>query len=487
MQRPDHQRHSSPSDPVAGLARMTRRTLLTAGTAGMLGVSLAGLSRTRRATAAEGAPASHGGTALHAPPVRPGKAKSVIFLYQFGGPSHIDTFDPKPDAPDGIRGEFGTIPTSLPGVRFGEHTPKLAKWAHRMAIVRSMHHDMKNHNPATYYNLTGRRPPLDDIRLRDTPELFPAYGSVVSRFRPAPEGIPGFVALPHVIRDGVPSPGQHGSFLGRTNDPFLITNDPNLPSFQLPELALPADTPLTRLEERKRLLGVVDRSAGMLEWSGAAKGLEDYHRRALAMLRSPVVRNAFDLTKEPAKLRDAYGRNTYGQSCLLARRLVEAGVTFVNVYFSSNIGNATSGGWDTHGENFKGLKNRLLPATELTVPTFLADLDARGLLDTTMVVWMGEFGRSPKVANTERFGMNGRDHWPQCYSMWMAGAGVVAGSVYGASDKIGGYPAKDPVTPDNIAATIYEVLGIPHETEMADLFARPLPIAAKGPIRAIMS
>jgi hypothetical protein len=456
-------------------AGLTRRRLLTAGSLGFFGINLPRFLQVSQARAND-APV------VSAPRAR---AKSCIFLYQFGGPSHLDTFDPKPDAPDGIRGEFAAIPTTVAGLRFGEHLPRMARLAHKLALVRSVHHTMRNHNPATYYNLTGHAPPIDDIRLRDSPELYPAFGSVVSRFLPEKEGLPTFAALPCVMSDGVVSPGQHASFLGRGYDPFLVREDPAAADFRLPELSLPADTPLERLDDRRRLLELIDRQAALNEKSAAARGQDTYNRRAFAMLAGAAVRKAFDLSAEPAKLRDRYGRTTYGQSCLLARRLVEAGVTFVNVYFAPNIGNAERGGWDTHGNNFKGLKNRLLPMTDQTVPTLLEDLESRGLLDETLVVWLGEFGRSPRVTNTPRFGPDGRDHWPDCYSMWFAGGGTRGGSTFGASDKIGAYPASDAVKPDDIAATIFAAMGIAPESEVRDLFDRPLSIAAGKPIEAI--
>ena len=205
------------------------------------------------------------------------------------------------------------------------------------------------------------------------------------------------------------------------------------------------------------------------------------------MLSSPKVKQAFDLSAEPERLRDDYGRTTYGQSCLLARRLVEAGVRFVTVYYSQSIGGGGNGGWDTHGDNFNQLKDRLLPTTDRAVPTLIRDLQARGLLDETLVVWMGEFGRSPKVTNTKQFGPNGRDHWPNCYTVLFAGGGTVPGAVFGSSDRIGAYPSTDPVTPDDIAATMFWALGIDPATEVTDTLGRPLPIAAGKPVSAIFS
>jgi hypothetical protein len=411
-----------------------------------------------------------------------GPAKHVIFLYQFGGPSHIDTFDTKPDAPAEIRGEFKTIPTSVPGLRFSEHIPRLARLAEKFALVRSLHHNMKNHNTATYYQLTGHVPPIDDIRLRDSPELYPAYGSVAGRFLPPKEGLPSFVALPYVMADGVVSPGQHASFLGRAYDPLLVKQDPSEPNFKLPELSLPADTPLERIEDRRKLLELVDQQAGLLDWCATARGIDTYHQRAFAMLASPAVKKAFDIASEPAKVRDRYGRTAYGQSCLLARRLVQAGVTFVNVYFSSNIGGAGSGGWDTHQTNFSELKNRLLPATEQTLPTLLEDLEAHGLLKDTLVIWTGDFGRAPKLGDRTP---DGRGHWPGCFTTLLAGGGIRGGAVYGSSDKIGAFPKDHPTLPDDMAATVFHALGVPPTAEVHDLFRRPLPIALGKPITSL--
>ena len=295
---------------------------------------------------------------------------------------------------------------------------------------------MKNHNSASYYALTGHAPPSDDIRLRDTLELFPAYGSVVDRLLPSGDEMPSFVAYPYVMRDGEITPGQHASFLGKGHDPLLITEDPNRTSFGLPELSLPKNLSVDRLHDRREIQQLIDRQSRLLDYSAEARGLDSYYKRALAMLDSSRVRQAFDLSSEPNDVRDRYGRTTYGQSCLLARRLVESGVKFVNVYFSNTIGGQsnTSGGWDTHGFNnthmFPIIEQFHLPLTDQTLPTLLIDLDERGLLDSTLVVWMGEFGRTPKINENIS-----RDHWPGCYTVLLAGGGVRRGFVYGASDK----------------------------------------------------
>ncbi len=449
--------------------RLSRRNLLRVGAAGFAGLNLPTLLR-----AAEGSSL-------------PARAKHIIFLHQYGGPSHIDTFDMKPKAPEAIRGIFQPVASDVPGMTVTEHLPRMAQIMGKFAQVRSVHHTMKNHNSAGYYSLTGHAPPIDDQRLRDTLELYPAYGSTVAKLRPVDDpAIPTFVSFPHVIRDGSVTPGQHASFLGKTFDPFYVGQDPNRKDFRLPELSLPASMPMERLDDRRGLLRTIDEQADLLSTSPTAQGIDAFYDRALTMLASPKVKRAFDLSAEDPKLRDDYGRTTYGQSCLLARRLVESGVRFVTVYFSATIGNGNGGGgWDTHNNNFNDLKKRLLPMTDQTVPTLMADLEARGLLDETLVVWMGEFGRTPKIGNNPSFDRDGRDHWPQCYTMLFAGAGIRGGAVYGASDRLGAYPSLDPVRPDDIAATMFWALGVDPTTEVYDTLGRPLPIAAGKPITSL--
>jgi hypothetical protein len=410
------------------------------------------------------------------------RAKSVIFLHQWGGPSHHDTFDMKPNAVDAIRGEYKPIPTSAPGIQVCEHLPGMARVMDRVCLVRTLHHDMKNHNSAGYWSLSGYAPPTDDQRLRDSLDLFPAYGSIVDYLAPAKNGMPTFVSYPHIIRDGSITPGQHASFLGKKHDPFFFAKDPNSPDFRLPELTLPANLSPERLANRREALKLIDKQAELLEFSATARGIDAQYERAIALLTSPQVKKAFDLASEPEAVRAKYGRTTYGQGCLLARRLVEAGARFVNVYFAETIGgqSITSGGWDTHGFNSKPmypiLKQYLLPMTNQTLPTLIEDLDERGLLKETLVIWMGEFGRSPRI-NKEA----GRDHWPQCYTAVLAGGGVKGGFVYGASDKNGAYPASDPVRPDDLAATMFHLLGLDPHTEIRSALNQPLPIA-KGSV-----
>ena len=307
-----------------------RRTLLRVGSAGLLGLAAPPFA------AASGK--------------RKAKCKAVIFLHQWGGPGQHETFDPKPDAPKEVRGSFKAIATKVPGLRVGELLPRTAEVADTFCLVRCVQHAMKNHNSAGYYSLTGFAPATDDQRLRDSVELFPAYGSVVDRFAPAPKGIPTFVSYPHVISDGSVTPGQHASFLGKVHNPFFFKRDPNAGDFTLPELSLPASVSPERLASRKDLLKIIDDQSGLLESSAVAKGMDESYQKAVSMLTSKEFKKAFDLGAEKPEVRDRYGRTTYGQGCLLARRLVEAGAKFVNVYFSESIG-GTRGGWDTHGFN----------------------------------------------------------------------------------------------------------------------------------------
>ncbi len=291
-----------------------------------------------------------------------------------------------------------------------------------------------------------------------------------------------------MISDGSITPGQHATFLGQVHDPFFINQDPNSADFRLPELSLPANLSMARLESRREVVNLIDRSAGMMALSARARGLEAHYQRALSLLTSPAFRQAFDLSREPAAVRERYGRTTYGQGCLLARRLVEAGVKFVTVYFAATIGgqSTVAGGWDTHGFNNKPmypvLNNYLVPITDQTLPTLLDDLDERGLLDNTLVLWMGEFGRSPRINN-----LAGRDHWPQCYTALLAGGGVKRGFVHGSSDRFGGYPATNPVRPEDLAATLYQLLGIDPHTEVRDALNRPLPISTGSVIDDVVA
>ena len=446
-----------------------RRKAIQIGGAGLLGITLPKLLQA-------------GGLPAHRP-----KAKSVIFLFQWGGPSQLDTFDMKPDAPDGIRSPYKSITTSVPGTQICELLPRISQLMHKVCLVRTMTHSMKNHASAGYYAISGHEPPSDDQRLRDSLQLFPAYGSVVDRLIPNENGAPTFVAYPHVIRDGSIVPGQHASFLGKKHDPLFFKEDPNDQKFALPELSLPAGISVDRIQRRRELQMLIDAQAKMMESSPAVRGFDNYYEKAMSMLTTDRVKRAFDLSSEDPVLRDAYGRTTYGQSCLLARRLVESGVKFVNVYYSNSIGGRKvgSGGWDTHGFDNTRMYNIIdkyqMPMTDQTLPTLLNDLDNRGLLDETLVVWVGEFGRTPKINDNVS-----RDHWPQCYTALLAGGGIRGGAVYGTSDEYAAYPVQNPVRPDDLAATMYHLLGIDPHTEVYDRADRPLPISSGEVIHDII-
>jgi hypothetical protein len=437
---------------------LDRRSVLRVGGAGMLGLTMPKLLR----------------AAERATSIKP-RAKSVIFLFQWGGPSQLDTFDMKPDAPETVRSPYRAISSSAPGIQVCELLPEMAQRMHQVTLIRTMTHNMKNHASAGYYALSGHEPPADDQRLRDSLDLYPAYGSVVDHLAPNVNGMPTSVAYPYVIRDGSIVPAQHASFLGKRHDPLLFLEDPNDRNFKLPELSLPNGLTIDRLHRRREMQKLVDQQTRLLEYSAAARGFDDYYERAISMLTSDNVRKAFDLSAEKESVRDRYGRTSYGQSCLLARRLVQSGVKFVTVYFSASIGGrrVNEGGWDTHGFDntrmYKIVDKYQLPITDQTLPTLLDDLEERGLLDETLVVWMGEFGRTPEINKNLS-----RDHWPQCYTTLLAGGGVKRGYVYGKSDERAKYPAENPVKPEDLAATIFHLLGIDPATEIYDRNNRPL-------------
>jgi hypothetical protein len=407
------------------------------------------------------------------------RAKSCIMLFQFGGASHIDTFDPKPEAPAEIAGEFKAIASNLPGVQFSEHLPKLAKLADKFTLVRSVHHRTSNHNTAAYYSLTGHQPLIDIVTANASAHDFPAYGSVVDRFAPSRGRVPTAVSLPTMIADGpFRTPGEFAGLLGKMHDPLFITQDPNSKNFDVEELTLPTELTFDRVDSRKELLAAVDAKSRLGDRRDAAlAGVDAYHERAFSLLTSPETKRAIELGREDDATRDRYGRTTYGQSILLARRLIEAGVRFVTVYYSPGIG-----GWDTHKDNFRTLRESRLPQTDQSVSALLEDLDSRGLLDETLVLWTGDFGRTPKINRDA-----GRDHWPQCYTVMMAGGGVRRGFVYGSSDASGAYPKDNPVRPDDLSATLFHLMGLDPATEMRDPLNRPMPISYGSVVQPIIA
>jgi uncharacterized protein (DUF1501 family) len=444
-------------------ASISRREWLQVGYAGLLGVGLPSLVGSQSSGA-------------EARPRTSREARSVIVVFLTGAPSHLDTFDPKPDAPPEVRGEFKTIATRVPGLRIGEHLPLLAARADRYALVRSLAHRDNNHLVATHHVLTGHPQPgafFDKVASRDD---WPCYSSALDHLRPRQDGVPHGVNLPTFLMEGpLTWPGQHAGFLGPRHDPWQITRDPSRPDFRVGGLRLAPGIEVSRLRDRRTLLEQVNRKQRLLADSAGGRRLSDQQELAFSVLTSGQVAGAFDLDREPAPMRQRYGRHPFGQSLLLARRLVEAGVSVVQ----ANMGRVQN--WDTHGDNFGRLKKQLLPPLDRGVAALLDDLEARGLLGQTLVVLLGEFGRTPRVINT------GRDHWAPCFFGLFAGAGVRGGQVIGRSDRIGAYPVTTPFTPDDLGATVYHALGIEAEAEVRDRQGRPAQLNRGKVIQALFT
>jgi hypothetical protein len=414
------------------------------------------------------------------------RARSVLLVFTGGGVSQLDTFDMKPDAPEEIRGEFRALPTRVPGTRLCEHLPRLARLADRYALVRSMSHDDVDHGSASYLALTGqfhlRRSSNPPVRPTD----FPTYGAILRRVRPT--GHFPYTAL-HLngplLTPREAGPGQFGGFLGRGNEP-LILGDVTDAATTMPGLEPQPDLPTVRLEARRSLLQSLDRQAAAWQNERTLLERDQLHRRAFEFLDSPRYRQAFDLTREPASLRARYGPNRSGQACLLARRLVEVGVPWVTVFWNHMIRGQDMTptpedeyGWDTHNDIFPSLKDHLLPRLDRSLSALLEDLEQRGLLETTLVVCMGEFGRAPRVALEPGFAGNipGRKHWAGAYTVLLAGAGVRGGRIVGASDRIAAYPSTAPHSPCDLAATMFAALGIDPASHYHDLADRPYAIS----------
>ena len=409
-----------------------------------------------------------------------GRAKACILIFNYGGPSHIETFDPKPDAPSEIRGEFKPASTSVPGVSISEHLPRLGKQAHRYAIVRSVTHRDNDHAIGAYLTLTGHHHPKNailGIEPPTTPLDMPSMGSVVSKLRPATRPVFPYVTLGELRHFGnFDSLGSNAGCLGKAFDSFNVPfNRPLNGTLDLRGVADVMGDVKGGLGGRRRLLDDMNRAAPALTAASEVRDLDNASRRAFDLLSSPATRDAFDLAKEPTKVRDGYGPIPFARNCLLARRLVEAGVPLVTLY---SFGNRD---WDTHGNNFKELKNALLPPTDRGVSALLDDLAMRGRLDDTLVVWMGDMGRTPRI-NKEA----GRDHWSFCYSVLLAGAGIRGGQVYGSSDRSASYPSTNPIGPADLAATIFHLLGIDPRTEITDQQGRPFVASSGMPLRALI-
>jgi hypothetical protein len=414
-------------------------------------------------------------------PTRRGNtADSCIYLFLWGGPPQHDTFDLKPDAPAEIRGEFKPIATKTPGVSFCEHLPGLAARSDRLAIVRSLSHGHANHLNATHQLLTGHPQPgafFDKVASRDD---YPNYASALQAIRPRADGLPSGVLLPTFLMEGpLTWPGQHAGFLGPKFDPWQIKQDPNRKDYRVEEVSLPDGFSVESLGRRRTLAD--EMSAALDAWTAEAERDAFAERRKLAysLLLSGRVSEAFDIRKESDAVRDRYGRHMFGQSLLLARRLVDAGVPIVQV----NMGRVQT--WDSHGDIFRRLKGDLLPPTDKGISALLDDLAASGRLDETLVVIAGEFGRAPKLTKQTPKAIPGRDHWPAVFSAAFAGAGVRGGTVIGSSDKIGAFPGSYPYGTGDFAATIYQALGIDPASELRDRLNRPIRLATGRPIEAL--
>lgn len=434
---------------------------------------------------------------------RPGRknAERCLLIFMDGGPSHIDLWDVKPKAPANIRGEFGVIQTSNPELPFSELLPGLSKHAHRFAVVRSVTHAINDHNAGSYYALTGRYPvESGQLVVNSGPENFPPVGAVLAKLRPSQGAMPDFLHIAEKqFNNGSDLPGQTAGFLGAAYDPF-VTGDPSLPGYSPPGFAPLAQSSQSRLQQRHELMQRISTTHAVD--TTAMQRMSLFQQQAVDLLASPAVRTAFDLSREPASTRMKYGLDPgsdrsiearkfgglphLGQSALLARRMLEAGVKLVTLMTGRRIDQA----WDTHRDHFKLMRRALGPPFDRAVSALLDDLAERGLLDDTLVVIMGEFGRTPKVGmitSSAGAAADGRDHWPYCYSVLMAGAGIQAGALYGASDRDGGYPLRDAVSPADVTATIYAALGIDPHTEIHDRQGRPYVVCSGRPIEPVLA
>ncbi len=464
-------------------SEITRRDLLQIGSLGLVGLSLPDVLHSVQA---EG--------------LRAGAAKSCILFYLEGGPAQQDMWDMKPTAPVEVRGEFQPIATSIPGVEVCEHLPMLCRQMHHLAQIRSVHHRIVDHNAGTYYMLTGRSPVAGGrLIVKDEAGNFPPFGSVLAQRRPRKD-LPEFVHLPDIMSNlGYDIPGERAGFLGPSYDPF-VAGDPSAPNYRIPGLTFPNDVNMHRLRRRRALLDSIDRSAGAVPQDARYEGMDAHYQKAYSLLATSKTRDAFDLSREPAALRQRYGlpdrvdRSVearkfgglphLGQCLLLTRRLIEAGVRLVTVCTGRRIDQT----WDGHRKHFALLRQSILPYFDRAFSVLLADMADRGLLKETLVVAMGEFGRTPKMGQiTSNAGATsaGRDHWPHCYTVLMGGAGINGGMVYGASDRHAAYPASNPVTPEQIAATIYYALGIDPQSQIYDPLSRPYHVALGEPILSL--
>ncbi len=453
---------------------LPRRDIVRAGTIGLLGMSLPRLLAGQQTAAAAERP------------TLPVRAKSTVLLFMWGGPAQQDTWDLKPGAPAEIRGEFKPIATNVPGIEICEHFPLLAQRCDKLAIIRSMTHPNVDHTTATHYLLTGQPPPVGDDLRKD----WPSIGSVLAKLGRGRDPLPPFVQMRPKMPGDVPrfveqSHGQFAGWLGPTWDPLTIDARPDLPDYRVGDFLLQDGMTQSRIQDRRSLLGSVERRLDRLEQAGSLGAMSRHYSRAFDLLSSAVGKSAFDLSEEPDHIRDRYGRNPHGQSVLQARRLVERGVPLVTIFWPNDGIKNVSVYWDTHSRNFIDHRERLMPPADQAFSAFLDDLSERGLLDETLVVWTGEFGRTPRIGQRNSdagAGADGRDHWPNCFTSVLAGGGIRGGQVYGSSDRYAAYPASNPVNPLNLVATIYRQMGVPEGLELHDNVGRPIVICPGTPI-----
>jgi hypothetical protein len=449
---------------------LNRREILRAGSLALLGMTLPEVlfCRTLSQTLAAGNESS-GRSSF-------GRAKSCILLFMWGGPAHQDTFDLKPDAPSEFRGEFSPIRTNISGVSICEHFKQLSQRIDQLCIVRSMTHTNADHTRSTHYLLTGEPPP-QSIDKRDQ---WPHMGSVLARLGRGQGALPPFVSMRPKLPGDVPrfveqSQGQFAGWLGPLYDPLTIDQDPSTAEYHVAELAVHPELSVDRLQSRHGLLKHLDHQLAMQ--SPLVNAHDASHARAFKLLQSAKGElDAFNLDAEPQALRERYGLNAHGQSVLQARRLVERGVPLVTVFWPNDGIKNVSVYWDTHSRNFTDLKERLIPVADQALSALLDDLRDRGMLDETIVLWTGEFGRTPRVGQVNSdagAGRDGRDHWPGCFTSILAGGGFRGGFVYGRSDKHAAYPAENPVAPQDLIATVYHALGVPAEQTIVNSAGRP--------------
>ena len=450
---------------------LSRREILRAGGLSALGLSLPTLLQSRKAVASDGK----------------GPAKSCIILFMMGGPPQHSTFDPKPHAPANVRGEFAPISTSVPGVQYCELLPRIAQMADKFAVLRAVSSTDNAHSSSGYYMLTGQ--PHAPMNFENAnpgfPNDYPNIGAIVRKLATPRGSLPASVRLPHRIfnTDGSVWPGQDGGFLGRNCDPWLLNCRPADPGFRVDEFSLGVDVTERRLSTRRSLLEQVNQRLDDAAKSGMVGNYGRLTEQAFGLLNSNESREAFQLDREPDSLRDRYGRTHFGQSVLLGRRLVEAGVSLVQVnWYRAPDEPMDNPCWDSHTDEAKRLKNYLCPPMDMAMSALIEDLEQRGMLDDTLVVCMAEFGRSPRIN-----GRAGRDHWGSVYSVAMAGGGIKPGTVFGASDALGGQPKDGRVSPQDLTATIFHCLGLDPHSEIHDTQGRPHPISRGSVIRQILA